>query len=108
MDPGMLEMARVFRIPWWKKLRYLYLPQILPFFRSGCTLAIGLSWKSGVAAEVIGMPRGTIGEHLQQAKVYLDTPDLFCWTVVIVLLSVILEKTATALLRLTTKLSERM
>ena len=63
------------------------LPQLLPAFLNGCELALGLCWKAGVAAEVIGMPKGSIGERLQQAKVYLDTPDLFAWTLVIVLVS---------------------
>lgn len=66
-------------------------------------IAIGLCWKSGVAAEVIGMPSGSIGEKLYQAKVYLETPDLFCWTLTIVLLSVGCEK----LLSLLTELVER-
>ena len=64
----------------------------MPYFRAGCTVGLGLCWKAGVAAEVIGMPVGSIGERLQQAKVYLDTPDLLAWTVVIVCLSVGVEK----------------
>ena len=47
---------------------------------------------TGVVAEVIGMPVPSIGERLQQAKVYLDTPELFAWTLVIVLISVGFEK----------------
>lgn len=53
--------------------------------------AMGLSWKSGVAAEVIGLPASSIGIHLYDAKVYLDVPGLLAWTVVIVALSVGLE-----------------
>ena len=64
----------------------------MPYLRSGMNIAIGLCWKSGVAAEVIGMPSGSIGEKLYQAKIYLETPDLFCWTLTIVLLSVGCEK----------------
>ena len=48
-----------------------------------------MAWKAWVAAEVIGLPSGTIGEKLYDAKVYLNTVDLFCWTVLIVLLSVL-------------------
>ena len=83
-DPQLLEMAQVFQIPTARKIRYLYVPQVMPFFQSGCSVALGLCWKSGIAAEVIGMPQGSIGEKLQQAKVYLDTPDLFAWTLVII------------------------
>jgi len=88
----MLEMVQLFRIPTFRRIRYVYLPQILPYFQTACSSALGLCWKSGIAAEVIGMPTGSIGEQLQLAKVYLDTPDLFAWTVVIVLISLLFEK----------------
>ena len=55
----------------------------------------GGSWtllEGRVAAEVIGIPDGSIGENLYNAKVYLNTPDLFAWTVVIVLISLVFEK----------------
>ena len=86
-DRQLLEMARVFRVGFWRKLRAIYLPAIRPYLLSSCELGLGMSWKSGVAAEVIGLPVGTIGERLYQAKIYLMTPDLFAWTLVIILLS---------------------
>lgn len=91
-DPKLIEMARLFRVPFWKQLRAIYLYEVLPFMRSGLSIAIGLCWKSGVAAEVIGVPKGSIGEKLYQSKIYLETADLFCWTLVIVLLSIGCEK----------------
>lgn len=91
-DPKLIEMARLFRVPFRSRLKAIYLYQLLPFLRSGLSVAIGLCWKSGVAAEVIGIPSGSIGEKLYKAKVYLETPDLFCWTLVIVLLSVGCER----------------
>lgn len=107
-DRQLLEMAEVFLIPVGRRIRYIYLPQVIPFFRSGCMVALGLCWKSGIAAEVIGAPSGSIGEHLQQAKIYLDMPDLFAWTLVIVLVSLAFEKTVLALLSWTAKRLERM
>ena len=107
-DRQLLEMAQVFRIPAGRRIRYLYVPQVLPFFHAGCAVALGLCWKAGVAAEVIGMPQGSIGERLQQAKVYLDTPDLFAWTLVVVLISLAFEKVFLALLRGAVRRSERM
>jgi len=87
LDRRLSEMARVFRVPALRRALRVNLPQVMPGFLTGCRLALGLCWKAGAAAEVIGMPRGSIGEKLQQAKVYLDTPDLFAWTVVILLIS---------------------
>ncbi|MFR4352949.1 MAG: ABC transporter permease [Roseburia sp.] len=103
-----VEMAEVFSVPAGRRVRYLYLPQIMPFFSSGCEIALGLCWKSGIAAEVIGMPRGSIGEMLQQAKIYLDTPDLFAWTLVIVLISVTFEKLFLLFLKRSNRILERV
>ena len=91
-DGKLLEMARVFRVPLRRQLRGIYLPQVLPHFRSAVSLALGLCWKAGAAAEVIGLPAGTIGENLYNAKVYFQTPDLFAWTAVIVAVSLVFEK----------------
>ena len=91
-DTSLLEMARVFRVPFSRTLRGIYLPQVLPYFRAAVSVALGLCWKAGTAAEVIGLSGGTIGERLYTAKVYFETPDLFAWTAVIVLLSACFEK----------------
>lgn len=91
-DRDLIEMARVFRVPLRRRIRGIYLPQILPYFRAAVSLALGLCWKAGIAAEVIGLPSRSLGEHLYNAKVYYMTPDLFAWTAVIVLVSVVFER----------------
>lgn len=98
-DRQMLEMAKVFHVPWHRKLFYIDLPSLKPFLLSACSVALGLSWKAGVAAEVIGVPDGSIGEMLYQSKIYLDTDDLFAWTVIIILASFLFEKLFLWLLR---------
>lgn len=107
-DPAMLELANVFEVPAWRRGRYLYLSQLLPYLRSACAVSIGLCWKSGIAAEVIGIPKGSIGERLYQAKIYLDTPDLFAWTVVIVLLSMLFGRLFLSALDALVRQIERM
>jgi NitT/TauT family transport system permease protein len=87
IDPKMMEMARVFRYTQMQKLLYIYLPHLKPFIISACSVSIGLAWKSGVAAEIIGIPDGSLGEVLYEAKIYLNTVDLFAWTVIIVFVS---------------------
>ena len=99
LDSSMKEMAGIFCIPFLRRLRFLYFPQVYPYLTAACSTAVGLAWKSGVAAEVIGMPKGSVGEKLQQAKVYLDTPDLFAWTVVIVIVSALSARLFQALLK---------
>lgn len=88
----MREMAAVFRLPAKKKLFYIYMPAVLPHFIAACEAGMGLAFKSGVAAEIIGLASGTIGEQLYTAKLYLATAELFAWTLVCVVLSIVLEK----------------
>lgn len=91
-DQKLLDMAKVFRVSFLKKIRYLYLPQLFPFLFSASSLAVGMAWKSGIAAEIIGLSKDSIGNQLYQAKIYLMTPELFAWTFVIVFLSILCEQ----------------
>jgi len=98
-DRSMLELAEVFKMPVYKRILYIRLPQLKPFLMSACSTALGMAWKAGVAAEIIGTPDGSLGRELYLAKIYLDTDDLFCWTLVIVIVSVLFEKLFMLLLR---------
>ena len=97
-DGQLLEMARVFRLPLPCRVKAIWLPAVLPAFRQGCSVALGICWKSGVAAEVIGLPDGSIGDALYRAKITLSTGELFAWTFVIIVLSAAFEKLFLALL----------
>lgn len=98
-DRSLLEAAEVFRIPLARRVLAIDVPAVLPFFAAACRIGVGLAWKSGVAAEVIGVASGSIGEQLYEAKVFLSSVDLFAWTVVIVALSIVCEKVVLRLLR---------
>ncbi len=91
-DRKLLEMAQVLRMPFWNRFFYVYRPALRPFLYSSMKVALGMCWKSGVAAEVIGIPEFSIGEQLYLSKIYLDTAGVFAWTAVIVGLSVLFEK----------------
>ena len=98
-DKKMLEMASVYRLSTWKTIKYIYIPALKPYFAAACSIAVGMSWKSGTAAEVIGIPGGSIGEKLYKAKVYLSSADLLAWTLVIIVISVLCEKLVILLVR---------
>ena len=91
-DRQLLEMARVFRIPLHRQIPGIYLPALAPSLRSGSRVALGMCWKSGVAAEVIAVTSHSIGGMLYDAKVYLEIADLFAWTAVIVVVSACFER----------------
>ena len=91
-DQQLIEMADVYHIHGWRRVKAIYLSQLMPSLKTATSLAMGFCWKSGIAAEVIGLPAFSIGEHLYNAKVYLDTPALFAWTLVVIAISALGEK----------------
>lgn len=98
-DKAMLELGTVFNMPVIKRVLYIRLPELKPYIMSACSTALGMAWKAGVAAEIIGTPEGSLGRKLFLSKIYLDTDDLFCWTLVIVIISVAFEKLFMLLLK---------
>ncbi|MGL5440122.1 MAG: ABC transporter permease [Filifactoraceae bacterium] len=91
-DPKLLEMAKIFDLNQKQILKQIFIPNIVPYFYAAVTTGLGFAWKSGVAAEVIGIPKSSIGTNLYNAKIYIDTVDLFAWTIIIILLSMLMEK----------------
>lgn len=91
-DSGLMEMSAVFCMSFWNKCRYIYWSGLKSHLSEGIRVTVGLCWKSGVAAEVIGVPDHSIGEKLYMAKIYLSTDELLAWTLVVILLSAGFEK----------------
>ncbi len=105
-DSSLLEMASVFGMSRTKKALYIYLPEVMPHFRSGASLSLGLAWKAGVAAEVIGLPMHSIGENLYNSKIFLSMDELLAWTIVIIILSISFEKIFIKLIEVLMNLTE--
>lgn len=91
-DPQLIELAEVYRFSGAKTVRLVYLPAMKNALAAGCRSALGFAWKAGVAAEALCRPRRAMGTAIWNAKTYLETADLFAWTVAVVLLSVAVEK----------------
>lgn len=94
------EAAEVFGMARSDRFRFIYLPYLLPHFTAACSVGLGMAWKSGVAAEVVGLAAGSIGEKLYEAKLYLDTAELFAYTAAGVLLSIALERLTLSVIKL--------
>ena len=91
-DTQLLEMTRTLQVSALKTTRYVYLPQLLPYLASAVVTGFGFAWKSGIAAELIGTAQHTIGFNLHMARIFLQTADLFAWTLSIVLLCYVMEQ----------------
>ncbi len=91
-DRQLLELARVYRLPRLRVLRRITVPAVLPHFRAALASALGMGWKAGIAAEVLTSPQLSIGKMILEAKLYLETAELFAWTAAVVLLSLVIER----------------
>ncbi len=92
VDYHLIEISKEYQMSYWNRFLYVYRPALMPFLISSCRVALGMSWKSGIMAEVIGTPNPSIGREMYAAKTYLQTANLFAWTIVVVILSYIFEK----------------
>ncbi len=99
VDKQMLEMARVYGLSRWHTFLYVYRPAFMPFLLSSTKISLGMTWKSGIMAEVLATPKPSIGKEMATARTFLDTPDLLAWTVVVMVASVLFEKAFMALLK---------
>ena len=104
IDPQLLELAQVFRLPRGRVFRRITLPSVLPHLRAALCSALGLGWKAGVAAEILTVPARSIGKRIYEAKIYLETTELFAWTAAVVLLSLVIER---LLLRLVGRIGKK-
>ena len=93
------DLAQVYRLPLFRRIRRIYAPYAVPYFLSACRSSFGLAWKAGIAAEVLALPALSIGKQLNESKLYLETTDLFAWTMVVIILSLLLELCAKLLFR---------
>ncbi len=100
IDPKLLDMARVFRFSPLKRWIHITIPSVLPYFAAACKTSLGLAWKAGIAAEVLATPQRSIGKELFEAKTFMETTDLFAWTVSVIIMSICMEKLFFTLLRL--------
>lgn len=99
VDKPLEQMFRLHGVRGWRLFCAHTWREVLPFVLSCARAVIGMSWKAGVAAELIGMAVGTVGERIYQAKLLIETADLLAWTVLVVAASWACEHVLVWLLR---------
>ncbi len=91
-DKRLLEMASVFDMRNRDRFLWIYRPSYLPYLHSGVSVSLGMCFKAGIAAEIIGLPELSIGERLYRDKIYLNTAGVFAWVVVILIVCSLTER----------------
>ena len=100
VDPRLVAMAQVYKVRKHRMLSGLYLPALAPFLAAGASSALGLAWRAGIAAEVLSQPLWGIGAGMQEAKLRLQTPRVFAWTLAALAVSALADVSFSRLLGL--------
>jgi NitT/TauT family transport system permease protein len=58
LDPGLAEMAAAFRLSRWRRLRFVVLPQLLPYLAAAGRGGLSITWKIVLVVELLGRPNG--------------------------------------------------
>lgn len=92
IEKDILEMCNIFKISKLNKIMYIYFPNLFKIILTTSTLSFSMSWKAGIAGEIIGITNYSIGGRLQEAKTLLETNDLLAWTIIIIIISLLIER----------------
>lgn len=99
IDKGLCEVCRVYSFSYVKKFKFLVFPALLRHFIPGLITATGLAWKAEIAAEIIAYTKNSIGQEINDAKYFLDSPSVFAWTLIVIVFSLILELITRSILK---------
>ncbi|KAE9635516.1 ABC transporter permease subunit [Defluviitalea raffinosedens] len=85
LDKQLMEMAKVYKISFKKRILHFYFPQIFPYWLAGCSIGSGLTWKGVAMAELLTARTG-IGAAMGVARINLEIAEVIVWSGILVLL----------------------
>lgn len=92
IDQDLIQVAKMYGAKDFRIVLEIYLPSIAPFLVSGISTGMGIGWKAIIAAEVLSQPKYGIGMSLYTSKIYIETADVFAWTMIAIIVSFLFEK----------------
>jgi NitT/TauT family transport system permease protein len=93
VDKKIIDMTKIYEVSIKDKIKKIYLPVMKFYFMSIFVSTFSLTFKVVIAGEVYGQPKFGIGSQIQLEKVNFNTPGIFAWIVIIVIISLVLEAT---------------
>jgi len=83
LDRNLDEMAAVFRMSQWKRLRHVVLPQLAPYLAAAGRSGLSLVWKIVLIVELLGRPNG-VGFEIGVAFQLFDVTRILAYALVFV------------------------
>jgi NitT/TauT family transport system permease protein len=84
------ELALAFRMPFTRRLRLIFLPQLMPFFLAAARTGLALIWKIVLIFEVLGSDGG-VGFRIAIFFQFFDVAGILAYTVSFIVVVVVVE-----------------
>lgn len=91
MDQDLKDVLRIYPEKRMTTLYKVYLPMLVPTINASLSSGLGLSFKVGVMAEIIGQVQIGVGRQLNIARFNMDMTTIFAWTLWIIILLIIID-----------------
>lgn len=99
IDPALSEVCDIYNVKGFNRFKILVFPSVFRYIVPAMITSAGLAWKAEVAAEIIGYVSKSVGSYINDAKSNFDTDEVFAWTMIVVVFSVLIEHLTKLLLR---------
>jgi NitT/TauT family transport system permease protein len=90
LDAGLDEMAQVFRMGPWVRLRHVVFPQLAPYLAAAARSGLSLVWKIVLIVELLGRPNG-VGFEIGIAFQLFDVTRLLAYALAFVAVMLVIE-----------------
>ncbi len=90
LDPMLDEMAMVFRMGVWVRLRHVVLPQLAPYLAAAARSGLSLVWKIVLIVELLGRPNG-VGFEIGAAFQLFDVKRILAYALAFVIVMLGIE-----------------
>jgi NitT/TauT family transport system permease protein len=90
LDAGLDDMAQVFRMGPWVRLRHVVFPQLAPYLAAAARSGLSLVWKIVLIVELLGRPNG-VGFEIGIAFQLFDVTRLLAYAVAFVAVMLVIE-----------------
>jgi NitT/TauT family transport system permease protein len=84
------ELTRAFRMPFWRRLRLVFIPQLTPYVLAAARTGLALIWKIVLVFEVLGSDGG-VGFRINTMFQFFDMTGILAYTTAFILVVLVFE-----------------
>jgi NitT/TauT family transport system permease protein len=84
------ELGRALRMPLWRRLHHIFIPQLMPFVLAAARTGLSLVWKIVLVFEVLGSDGG-VGYRVSVLFQFFDVTGILAYTAAFIIVVMVLE-----------------